>query len=754
MIIKWFGTLDLGFGTMNVCAHGNRWTSWARRSIILLLGAVVFAVRAVELTSERVTPDDPSVITGAAHSLLNLSAGEVVEVEFPQTAETSIRAVILMGEERRTLELIPASVRAADYKLFTQSADGAYVSVEPGPVNTFRGSVRGINGSALAASLQDDGLYAVMMYPDGHREWLEPIAARVANAAADQYVLYRDDDVLASGGTCATAGHPRITTLDRKESAAAATGVLLKIAELGIDTDVEYFQDYGSVAATEAQINSIINTMNLQYERDMGVRHIITTIIVRTAEPDGYSATDIGGLLNQFRDRWVEQMGHVRRDVAQLFTGKSLTGGFIGLAITRSLCFTDAAFSVVVSNSAACPTFACKTDLSAHELGHNWSANHCSCPGWTMNPVIQSANRFHPTFDIPDLIEFRDSRTCLSVGDSCDPAGTLDCNTNGVADACDIQAESSPDADANGVPDECQPPPMPQTDFNPFSKTRVVSVSVPSAPTSLPGAQTAIRFWLADLQNPDPPNVATAPPPDFSAFELGPSCTDPAGCVRWVGKVNTFLESQEDPDQGSFRAARLQCTPYYRDWTTEALVHVFGAELMPSSTYYVQVVAADCMGSEATCTLVSPFHILMTARYGDITLPFNPPYTVRQPDALDVVVLVDKFKNIPGALSKTFAQLQPNVPDLHGDLSALDIVAGVDALKGFAYPFSGPCACPSTVPCGLTPCNTSTSCDGGMCVESCLGGDNDGEPCNNDDHCPNGVCGPGFCRDRCGRCTP
>ena len=78
-----------------------------------------------------------------------------------------------------------------------------------------------------------------------------------------------------------------------------------------------------------------------------------------------------------------------RRDAAQLFTGKNLTGGYIGLAITRSLCSTDAAFSVVVSNSVACVPLACKTDLSAHELGHIWSANHCSCLGWTMNPYLQ-----------------------------------------------------------------------------------------------------------------------------------------------------------------------------------------------------------------------------------------------------------------------------------------------------------------------------------------------------------------------------
>jgi len=731
--------------------------------IAVVYGAAILEAGAVGPTIERVAPDDLSIIAAEADALLNLSAGEIVTVHISPIAGATIRAVIPTRSGERTLELLADSVRAPDYELLTQTADGSYVSVDPGPVKTLRGRVLGIDGSRVAASLQDDGLYAMMLYPDGHREWLEPIGTRVASAATDQYVLYHDDDVPANGGTCATATKPRNARLDQVESAAVATGGTLLIAELGIDSDVEYFQDYGSIAATEVQINNIINTMNLQYERDLGVRHIITTIVVRTMEPDPYSATDAGGLVNQFRDRWVAQMGHVPRDAAQLFTGKSLSGGAIGIAITRSLCFKDSAYCVVASNAVPCALFACKTDLSAHELGHIWSANHCECPGWTMNAFIQSANRFHPTFDIPELTTFRDSRTCLGVGDACDAQGTLDCNTNGVADACDVQAGSSPDADANGVPDECQPPPMPQPDLFPYNKTRVVSVSVPSVATTQPGAQTAIRFRLIDLQNPDPPNAATAPPPNFSAFEAGATCTDPAGCARWVGEANTFRESQENPEGEGFKAARLQCTPYYRDWTTEGLVHVVGAELMPSSTYHVEVVAADCAGSETSCSLISPYNILTTARYGDVAPLYNPPETESQPDALDVVALVDKFKDVAGAPRKTFTQLQPNVPELNNDVSALDIVTGVEAFRGLAYPFSGPCPCPSLATCNALPCSSPGTCTGSalpglgtgaMCVKTCAGGDSDGEPCINDAHCPAAACGAGYCRDRCGRCSP
>ena len=209
---------------MSLGAYKVRRSCWPRISVVIACGTAIFGAYAIEPTTARVAPDKLSIIAADANALLNLSAGDIVTVQFSQTAEASIRAVVPVGEELRTLELIPESVRAPDYKLLTQLPDGSYVSVDPGPVRTLRGRVLGIEGSVVAASLQDDGLYAMMLYPDGHRQWLEPIGTRVTSAAADQYVLYRDDDVLASGGACATASQPRSAPLARHESAAVATG--------------------------------------------------------------------------------------------------------------------------------------------------------------------------------------------------------------------------------------------------------------------------------------------------------------------------------------------------------------------------------------------------------------------------------------------------------------------------------------------------------------------------------------------------
>ncbi len=292
---------------------------------------------------------------------------------------------------------------------------------------------------------------------------------------------------------------------------------------------------------------------------------------------------------------------------------------------------------------------------------------------------------------------------------------------------------------------------------SPDRKNRFLSI-VPARCSS----PTAIRVTLTDLQNPVPPNAPQFPSPDFSTFEAGPTCTgDPTNpppppgvgnCARWVGPPSTFLEAQDSPGVGSFRGARLQCTAHYWNWSGENVIHIAGAEILPSSKYDVQLIDQAC---EVSVELnYSPALTIQTARHGDVASAFNPPSTTTQPDGLDVSGVVDKFKGLPGAMSKVDAQVQPNLPELNTDVDAMDIVAVVDAFKGLAYPLSGPCACPSTVTCGATPCTTSAQCAGDTCVRTCVGGVNDLLPCINNNHCLGGSCGVGFCRDKCGRCSP
>lgn len=326
------------------------------------------------------------------------------------------------------------------------------------------------------------------------------------------------------------------------------------------------------------------------------------------------------------------------------------------------------------------------------------------------------------------------------------------------------------------------PPRTPPTFVALGAKSRTLSMSIPIAAAAGSGAESAIRVSLVDLQTPNPPNADCCPPPDFSAYEEA-TCTavdESAGCARWVGPPRTFIESQADLALGSYRGAKLQCTPYYHDWESEGTFHATGAEIMPSSTYDVQAYASSCAGAEAGCLDVSDTTIMTTRRSGDLASLFNPPSETSQPDGNDVIAAVNKFKNLPGSPSQTISKVAGNDLFFFLDVSGLDIGQVVDAFKGLAYPFSGPCPCPSTVICGATACSGDAACSGGICTKTCVGGVAAGLVCNTDkscNHCIGGIfdglpcdpvslsacgvtgtcsndsaCGPGFCRDRCRRC--
>lgn len=351
-------------------------------------------------------------ISREANQVLGLKRSEVGQIVLPDRLQRSERFSFQFADgERLEFELVPFSIRSDSFEVRLHDADDRYELFDPGPPKTVRGHVVGQPERLIAGTIDQNELRAVILDGNGRRTFIEPAWGRTNAADIDHHVMYEDMDVLDHGGTCVALGE-QVRHDPRGEVVVTECFETVCETLVAIDADSDYLQYWGSEEAVVTRIENVMNIVNLQYEADVSIRHVLGTFVIRT-QP-AYFTNDSIGLLNSFRAKWLVQHRDVERDIAHLFTGKEIDSNVIGIAWLGAICDPDIGFGL--SQSDCCGSIAAAADLTAHELGHNWNAGHCNCVGWTMNPFITVGNRFHPEFTVPDIRRFRDGRNCLSAG--------------------------------------------------------------------------------------------------------------------------------------------------------------------------------------------------------------------------------------------------------------------------------------------------------------------------------------------------
>lgn len=340
-----------------------------------------------------------AALTTAVARSLNLERCTLHRLELPQ--ESSGEYDIALPGLGYTLSLRRYSLRSDDFRVWVQAGQDETVEVEPPPVQTFRGEVMGVDGSTVAASLDEDRLTAMIHSPDDTILVVQPVSDAVADAPPGWHVVYDVADVPPGDWTCGNDDLQGVRPTKRRhdetgdgdgrdergEGPDAQAGQ--QIVDLYFDTDVDYFQLCGSsVDATVLDIERVLNLGDIIYRRDVGITQWIRGVIVRTAEPDPYSAPDANGRLCQMRTFWNNNLGGLPRDTAHLMTGRDLTGNIIGLAWEGVVCNVegeskdgcpgDGNLAYGLSQSRFSNIMAERVAVTAHELGHNWSATHCN----------------------------------------------------------------------------------------------------------------------------------------------------------------------------------------------------------------------------------------------------------------------------------------------------------------------------------------------------------------------------------------
>jgi len=339
----------------------------------------------------------------------DVSAGTVQELRLPTRGGAAFNVDVVLDGAPRTLLFRPYDVRANNFRLLIQDERGVYPVPTPDSV-TYRGEVIGAPESVAAASLVDGRLTAMIRLKPGATLWaVQPLHGIKFGIPDTSHIVFASRDNLKLDFRCGTPDGPVGTP------GGAELALSNKVAEIAIDADYPFFLKNGSsVSQTQNDVTTVINVVDTIYKRDVQIEYKITSILVRST-PDPYTSTDASTLLSQFRNQWNTFHGNIPRDLAHLFTGRNLNGGTIGLAFVGVICNIPNAYGLSESRFTSNLTY--RAGLTAHEVGHNWSAPHCSGSACNiMCATLGGCSRNVSSFSsqsISYILNHKNSRTCL-----------------------------------------------------------------------------------------------------------------------------------------------------------------------------------------------------------------------------------------------------------------------------------------------------------------------------------------------------
>lgn len=276
-----------------------------------------------------------------------------------------------------------ADVRAAGYQLLERTASGL-IAKRPGPCTTFRGGLVGDVASRVAVSFVDGVLRAVILRGDGL--WIvQPLRDAIPGAAGNAYVVFHGSDTLPGNGHCGV-GSPGTGSTGPSSTGPSSTGTAqtdsVYECELALEADHALFLLNNSNAlATQSELLGIVNAADVIYQGGLTVSFQVSQLIVDVV-PDPYNSSNASVLLGQFQSYWNANHAGVARDVTHLFTGRQVgaaSAGSIGQAYTATACDVSNAYGL--SETRWSPNYALRVALTAHEIGHNFGADHCDLNG-------------------------------------------------------------------------------------------------------------------------------------------------------------------------------------------------------------------------------------------------------------------------------------------------------------------------------------------------------------------------------------
>ena len=296
-----------------------------------------------------------------------------------------------------TIDLEFNDMRAPDFRQTYITDKGEFEFEELFIVNTFKGKT---SDGQIARFTIDENTFSGIILDDKYHYEIRPAKNYTQNHTDESLIGYRSWDVISRNDNFDYINDAIEVLNDEENERTTDEGVIRNSASsyttctwflrIATDADFQLYQNPGNsnLANTYRHILSVLNEVEGVYESTFNMRFIITYQNVYTTNTT-YTETDSEELAKQFRNYWNNNRQSVSRNIAHLFTGKSLTNGigrgYLGNISNPTTPITNSSAYSLSSNYSSR-----QHSIAAHEIGHNFNADHatqanCDCTGSNPN---------------------------------------------------------------------------------------------------------------------------------------------------------------------------------------------------------------------------------------------------------------------------------------------------------------------------------------------------------------------------------
>jgi PKD repeat protein len=328
-----------------------------------------------------------------AYALTTLRTDQVSELlhrkdYFPQL-------LLEVNGQSYSFSLRAKDVRAPHYKLRVLTDQGV-VELPRSRNNTFSGY--STDGGYDVRITSDTNFFYGMLVEEHDELYIEPARHLVPGAPKNQFVVYRASDNLKKFSEESCGVRQAHTPDDFEDNGSTETteeefsGRVCKVVQVALADDHLMFNKYGSITEVEDHNMAVINNVETNYDFEFNVDlefSIVEIFIATTAGNDPFStSTNPDVLLTSFTN-WGPNGFDNTHDVAGLWSDRDFDGSTIGLAWLGSVC-TSFRYHIMEDFSTNANFLRV---LQAHEMGHNFNANHDAAGSNTiMAPAVNSSN--------------------------------------------------------------------------------------------------------------------------------------------------------------------------------------------------------------------------------------------------------------------------------------------------------------------------------------------------------------------------